>query len=394
MNILPINIAVIDDGINEELYQTGRLAHNLEITHDLIICDREGYDPFLPSHGTTCAAIIKKYSPEAVISSVKILNSESRTGMKAQLICALQWCVDNSIRIVNLSLGTIDYRDFLQVKEAVEYACEKNLIIVAACNNLNIFTCPASLEKVIGVKCDVTGILNEGEYIYNSDCMDGIDITACAKHKLKKYDVTEKVTSECNSYAAPMVTAHVYNLINNNPNMTTSKIKAELKKEAHNMEQNLNVQQFKEFKEPDIPVIVIYNNSTNDFAKGLNGRFRSDGYNALCVYEDIKDDICNGYINIKQFANHQLLSLKKSVYKICNIFSPDILLLTYDNHKTNNIQTSEIVDLDADVQIYVNVTSGIKVESSYETHIFNHEDNNQLEQVYSYILELFEKAEA
>ncbi len=393
MNILPINIAVIDDGINEELYQTGRLVHNLEITHDLIVRERAGYDPLLPSHGTICAAIIKKYSPEAVISSVKILNSESRTGMKAQLIRALQWCVDNRISIVNLSLGTIDYRDFAQVKEVVEYACEKNLIIVAACNNRNIYTCPASFERVIGVKCDLTGVLNEGEYTFNSDCMDGIDITAFAKHNLKKYDGTEKETSQCNSYAAPLVTAHVYNLIKNNANMTPSKIKGELQKTAHNMEQNLNELPFKELKEPDIPVIVIYNNGTDNFEKKLTGKFRSDGFNALCVFENMKElDICNGYININQFYNQNSTSIKKSFYNICNIFCPDILLFTFDNHKSNNIQITEIADLDADIQIYVNDTSCIKVKSSYETRTFN-PDDNYLDHVYSYILEMFEREE-
>jgi hypothetical protein len=47
-----VKTAVIDDGVNEKLYNTGMLQHNIEITPKLEIRQRFGYDPFLPSHGT------------------------------------------------------------------------------------------------------------------------------------------------------------------------------------------------------------------------------------------------------------------------------------------------------------------------------------------------------
>ncbi|AEY68163.1 S8 family serine peptidase [Clostridium sp. BNL1100] len=394
MNTLPINIAVIDDGVNEKHYQTDRLSYNLEITHDLTVCERVDYDPFLPSHGTTCAAIIKKYSPEAVLSSIKILDSSSRTGMKAQLIRALKWCADNSIRIVNLSLGTIDYRDFNEVKEAVDYAFEKNVIVVAACNNRNIFTCPASFERVIGVRYDFIEVLNEGEYTYNFDSMDGINISACAKHTLKKYDGTDIVTNECNSYAAPMVTAHVFNLLRKNPNIGFGEIIDKLQQEANRKNYTECIHSFGNCKEPDIPVILVNNNSLDNFEKGLTGKFRSDGFNALCVYENIKEpDICNGYINIRQFSNQQLPSLKKSFYNIFNILVPDILLLSYDNQKSDIMLMKGIMELDSDIEICVYNILDVEVKSSYGIRVFNHFDDNQLENLYSYILELFEKEE-
>ncbi len=394
MNTIPINIAVIDDGVNEKLYQTGMLAHNMEITHDLTVCNRGSYDPFLPSHGTTCAAIIKKYSPEAVISSIKILDSSSRTGMKAQLIRALQWCADNSIRIVNLSLGTIDYRDFNDVKEAVDYAFEKNVIIIAACNNRNIFTCPASFEKVIGVRYGFTEVLKEGEFTFNFDCMDGINIAACAKHNLKKYDGTEKTTTECNSYAAPMVTAYAYNILRNNPNISFDEIIEKLQQGANKKNDTDCIQAFRNPKEPDIPIILVNNNSIDDFEEGLTGKFRSDGFNALCVYENIKEpDICNGYINIRHFSHQQLPSLNKSIFNICNIFVPDILLLSCNNQKSDVMLMKKIMELDSDIEICVNNTLDVEVNSSYGIRVFNRFENNQLENLYSYILELFEKEE-
>lgn len=393
MNTLAINIAVIDDGVNEKLYQRDRLSYNLEITHDLTVCDRVGYDQFLPSHGTTCAAIIKRYAPEAELSSVKILDSSSRTGMKAQLIHAIKWCADNSIRIVNLSLGTIDYRDFSEVKEAVDYAYEKNVIVVAACNNRNIYTCPASFEKVIGVRCDLKEEIKEGEYTFNIDCMDGINISACAKHSLEKYDGTEKVTDECNSYAAPMVTAYVYNILRNHPDMCFDEIMEKLQQEANKRIYTEPVHSLNS-KEPDIPIILVNNNGLDNFEKGLTGKFRSDGFNALCLYENIKEsDFCNGYINTRHYSKQQLPSLEKSIYNIFNIFEPDILLLSQGKQKSDNSLMKEIMDLDFDIEICVNDTLDVEVKSSYEIRAFNDFDNNQLGNLYSYILELFEKEE-
>ncbi|HEX3028096.1 MAG TPA: S8 family serine peptidase [Clostridia bacterium] len=131
-------IAVIDDGINEKLYNAGVLQFNIEIFPDLTIAERENYNTFLPSHGTKCAAIIKKYSADALIGSIKILNDNTKRGLEKQLVRALQWCVDNGIRLVNLSLGTIDFRDFSEVKSCIDHATSQGLIIIAACNNKNV----------------------------------------------------------------------------------------------------------------------------------------------------------------------------------------------------------------------------------------------------------------
>ncbi len=228
-----MKIVIIDDGINEKLYNTGSMWLNLEVTRDLQIHQRADYSPYEPSHATTCGAIIKKYSPDARLGSIKVLNETGR-GVRDQLITALYWCGDNNIKFVNLSLGTIDFRDYEEVRKAVNYVARKGVIVVAACNNGNIYTQPASLSNVIGVKCDIEGKLQEGQYSYNCYPLDGIDITACATHFLVKYDGTEKTTAPCNSFATPMITAIVSNILRQNPSMSLQKIKRKLAESAEN----------------------------------------------------------------------------------------------------------------------------------------------------------------
>lgn len=228
-----VKIVIIDDGVNEKLYNAGSLWLNLEVTRDQQIRKRADDCPYKPSHGTTCGAIIKKYSPDALLGSIKVLNETGR-GVRDQLVTALCWCADNDIKLVNLSLGTIDFRDYEAVRMAVNYAERRGVIIVAACNNGNIFTQPASLSNVIGVKCDMEGKLKEGQYRYHCYPLDGIDITACAAHFLLKYDDGGKTTSPCNSFAAPMITAVVCNILQQSPSMSFQEMKRKLAQGAEN----------------------------------------------------------------------------------------------------------------------------------------------------------------
>lgn len=48
-----INIAIIDDGVNENLYST-KINYNKEVTIDLDVVERADYDTYQPSHGTLC----------------------------------------------------------------------------------------------------------------------------------------------------------------------------------------------------------------------------------------------------------------------------------------------------------------------------------------------------
>ncbi len=426
MEVYSENVAIIDDGINQNLYDIGELKHNIQITPEIHIQERVNYDPFLPSHGTTCAAIIKKYAPDAVLSSVKILNDDSCKGMKTQLIRALEWCVENDIRLVNLSLGTIDYKDFIEVEKAVKYASENGVIIVAACNNRNIFTCPASLDNVIGVKCDTSGKLKETEYIYNSFPLDGIDVTACGIHDLVKYSGESKITSACNSFATPAITALVYNIIKNNPNIGLYGLKEVLKQNSADAKQiegssyiikkTQKINDFNNYinKSIEIPIIEVYNNygnKINEFYKNLTGKFRADGYNAICICaEDDDKDLCNGLIPIYSNLINGKTVLDTNIFikhikMICTIYDPDIIIVPID--MTNDNQYTQLAiesDLEADVKININEDLDIEVistnenDENYQTNKYNETktftlNEQQIDDLYNYILSLFETNE-
>lgn len=223
----PIDVCLIDDGVNEHLFHIGTLKYNKEIKDNLKIINRKHYDQHFKSHGTVCAGIIKKYAPAARLSSVKILNEKNnRKGTTKQLITALYWCLANHIKIVNLSLGSTSFLDFAAIRDCVNEVAEQGLIMVAASNNNGLFTLPASLTNVIGVKS--SDDLNSNSYVFDPYPYDGVDVITSGKHSIPSEQGEVFETNNSNSFAAPFITGRVHGILTENPFFTLEDIKKEL----------------------------------------------------------------------------------------------------------------------------------------------------------------------
>ena len=204
-----MDILIIDDGINENRFNIGSLECNLEIDESLIIKERTDYDANAGSHGTYCAAVIKLYAPDAKLGSLKILSSDTARANKNQLLKALNWCAEQSVGLIHMSIGTAVFADFPEVKEAVFRLYENGKLIVAAYDNRNIYTLPAGLSCVIGVQQN-PGF--EGEkFTYISKPGLNTIVHASGRHELNDNGTT-RTTPASNSYAAPLITAKVFQL--------------------------------------------------------------------------------------------------------------------------------------------------------------------------------------
>lgn len=288
-----IKIAIIDDGVCENIYDISHMKCRIEITQELEIAEHVDCNEKQPNHGTTCAAIIHKYVPEAPLVSVKILNQQKR-GIKEQLIKAIEWCTENDIKIINMSLGTVQQNDSCELRKTVNSAVKKGVVIVAACSNRRIITYPSSFTDVIGVKTDLTGNLKEGEYLYNYHPNDGIDITGCSVFSLGQYDGKMQYSNICNSYATPFITAKVYDIVKENPSITIDGIREELMKGSVNKtEKTKRSYLFKSIDWMENAILLNLGNSKIPFPKE-NGNYK--------VVDEIKmecDCYCSGAENIR-----------------------------------------------------------------------------------------------
>lgn len=325
-----VKIAVIDDGVNEKIYNTNVLQDNIEIDASLNIHERKGYNPFIPSHGSICAAIIGKYAPDAAIGSIKILSGDNKDAAAGQLAKALEWCCESGYRIANLSLGTTHFRDFESIGKAVQYACAKGLIIVASCINKNVVTCPASLPAVIGVKCDATLTLQDGSFYFNEPAYDGIDITAYCCRSLSNRSGETDYIPLCNSYATPLISALAYNIIMRSPLLSLSEVKNLLKKYG---EAGPSCNNLCNKSRIDIPIVLISDYSAAQrqrIEENLVSRFREDGYNAVSIKNgNGAPDICRGYVK----ADFQDAAASELIRLINKVYDPDIIIIYTNVHK-------------------------------------------------------------
>ncbi|WP_429083742.1 S8 family serine peptidase [Brassicibacter mesophilus] len=190
------------------------------------------------SHGTTCAAIIRKYYKKGILSSIKILD-ENDLGSKQRLIRAIEWCIDNKVDIVHLSIGSVYYGDKKELQKIIDKANDFGLLIIAANKNEDVITYPASFHNVIGVKSQRHKSLEEGQYTYTFKPFDGIEITSCGSHLLENYKGKQYTTQNCNSFAAPMITAMVAEIIENLSNYSIELIKKILWEKSNNYNEDM-----------------------------------------------------------------------------------------------------------------------------------------------------------
>lgn len=293
-------IAIIDNGVNESYYSNiGPLKYNIRVLPDGTIEEWKNHDPYLYSHGTTCAAIIKTYAPSAIIASIKIINDTKKTTSK-QLKRALEWCFENKIRIVNLSIGTTDFNEYYENYKMTIDAVKWGIFIIAAGSNKNIITYPAAFSNVIGVKCDRNLPLEKDEYIYNAFPEDGIDVVASSKHSLINCFGDYEDTQICNSFAAPLITAKVYELVRTKSIVSIDDVKKHLKEKGLSSFENFNLPiQYKNTDWIDCALII------NIYQKGYKDILQ---YN-FEVSDDIKikcEDISNGFEKVNKLLDNYL----------------------------------------------------------------------------------------
>ncbi|MBY6914837.1 hypothetical protein FDB42_01805 [Clostridium botulinum] len=355
-----INVAIIDDGISTKLYNISNIDKSIEITRDLKIRNVNEENLSKDSHGTICAAILQKYYSNTNITSIKILDKISGRSTKAQFVKAIEWCIDNGIKVINLSIGTVSYSDFNSIKKIIDIAYINKIIIIAACNNRNIFTCPASYSNVIGVKCLRSKDLEAGQYILNLNSIDGIEISAYSKHSLLTKLNEVKITKMCNSFATPMITAKVCEIIETNKNITLEQIKIKLNLNSIKHKLDNFYGEYRLKKEIDIPFIIIYDDVKNRMIKTvfqLISKFKSDGYYAggCCTKSD---GILYGleYVPINKESN--VRNIKEKIEIMYRVYDWDIIILGI------NIGIDEI-DLINKINICVNPDKVIFVVDSF-----------------------------
>lgn len=191
-----LKIAIIDSGIAKEQ------AANVTC----IDYTEEGCEDYI-DHGTPIYDIIanNKYGMTQNVSiySLKVINKYSVASTQA-IVCALEWCLENSIDIINMSLSFGAYNESIEC--LIQELVSSGVIIVASINNVSKkLDYPAMYNGVIcvGKTDNPNQYSKENSIIFDDDyVVQAVGIQGYSKDYVG------------NSFLTPIVTGIIACLIN------------------------------------------------------------------------------------------------------------------------------------------------------------------------------------
>lgn len=153
-------------------------------------------------HGNICVALIDQLIEKDLkveIYCVPVLDKHG-CGNLEKIIEAINWCSENHINVINMSLGSISMKDYGPIKKAVVSYLHGGGLVIAAKNNTGKYSLPADIFPVIGVSCQhsLFHIWLGGPEIIWDDIPTELRI-AGINHRIIK----------SNSYAAAVVTSYI-----------------------------------------------------------------------------------------------------------------------------------------------------------------------------------------
>ncbi len=210
-----VKVAVLDSGV--DINSLHLSSFNLE---EISLIPKKSTQAY--GHGTAVSSIIAGQTkdrlgiaPSAAILSIRVLN-DSGIGDSFTVANGIVTAVNKGADLINLSLG--GYEESRVLQNAVNYAYENGVVVVAAAGNdgLNQVSFPARYKNVLGVGAvDVNGrsstFSNHGE---------GVDLSAPGLEVHAAWEEDEMVLFSGTSSATAFVTGAMAALLSDNSGMT------------------------------------------------------------------------------------------------------------------------------------------------------------------------------
>ncbi|SLM86981.1 S8 family serine peptidase [Vagococcus fluvialis] len=143
-----MKVAIIDSQFNKDSFY--KVIH-IDIFNDQVLTNTDIYPP--PSHCDICLDLITSElinNKNIIFYCLPVLDDKNTTSVE-KLKKALKWCIKNNIDVINLSLGTIKYKDIMKLHYILNKVTKKSVVFAAMSNN-NKFCYPCCHPQVIGVE--------------------------------------------------------------------------------------------------------------------------------------------------------------------------------------------------------------------------------------------------
>lgn len=293
------------------------------------------------THATMCAKkFLDNFSYSCDLVFIEILDDSGSKANINSLLIALEWCLENSIKLINLSIGTTSFVDIPQLHTKINNLVANRTIIVSASSNRNKMTFPAFFSNVIGVRALGDKLIRSG-FEYDDSNIDGIEISCYISNEVVKYKDKYHVLPCTNSLAAPAISAKVCSLINEGCS-SLYEIKTKLKEQSlstsHIWQKKMYLKYFKE--KINIPIIaIIEDDEINLLVQKFLSKFEDCGYSGICISENYKTDILIRVINLLDFESYDITEKLHFYSHYCNV---DYVIVHIGNDMLKNLKLKDI----------------------------------------------------
>lgn len=158
-----VRIAVVDSGIARRHPHVGPVRRGISLVGD----DPDDWIDTI-GHGTAVAAAIQEKAPGAELIPIRVLDrvrngpqATSSLATSARVLArAIQWALDDSVHIVNLSLGTTNVAHVPLFEDVLRLAQDRGVLVVSAARHLDTPWYPGAMTGAVGVVADVNAPRN------------------------------------------------------------------------------------------------------------------------------------------------------------------------------------------------------------------------------------------
>lgn len=267
-------VALLDSVIQKELVLQDRN----------IVFDRNYCIESRSLHGPLCVCTMQDIEPEINIYSMAILDGDEHTSY-IKLYETLEYLKNLDIKIINLSLSTLNDNAKNSLEKICNVLAEQGKIIVASVDNESGVGYPALFKNVIGVKGLRTMLQNE--FWYNKDYM--VQCT-CDMSPLLMPINNKFIVFSGTSKSAAIMSAYIFSIIKKMGNIGYKELEELLQKNATRTEW-------------DIKKRYLDSNSIPDF---LNNGYNVN-YETVVTVLDILSEVLESNITIKSINKNDNL---------------------------------------------------------------------------------------
>ena len=164
-----------------------------------------------PNHGTMCAMVLDYCAADYELVNIQIFESDAgKAFTDVELLAnAFGLCKDMSVDVVSLSAVSSILSDSKHLYHITRELAE-NTVIVSSLDNMGYVTVPTSYPHVVGVSADYSGLLDVGGLAFVGNDQLGVDVYANCDFGF----LHEQGMGQSNSFAVPVVAAHINGLLN------------------------------------------------------------------------------------------------------------------------------------------------------------------------------------